>query len=835
MIAAVVWISGTVALAQAPAPKSPGIAAPADSKTGAQAPKAIPLAEVPGRVVTTSAELNALLPKLTGEAFRQTLERMHPELDRTLKEVESLSAKTREALAAPPNVRTLQQLATKLSEMRERLRNWDKELDRPLAGLRAALRRVDTIATVWEATAELARREATAGTTVTRIAAMRGEIDKARSTLVKQRNEILAVRDRLVDPRRALAASFKQLQSASAARRQGIFQLDRPPLWSPEVRESLGVEWDAGGPQKIWLGLQKEVQQYAGEWEDLLGLRLALFVALILGLRLLRDRARARAEGDYDLQQAERVFAGPWAMALMMTVILTTPFHPLAPRPMALIDGALFMVAALWIGRRFVVSALSPLPWGLAVFFLVDRARDFLNTVPTLERVVYQVEMVGALGFLFWLLRPGRLAGIPPELRRDPFLRLIGAAMRVTAAVLAIAIVADLAGWGNLAHSLGNVALRGSYAGFGLFVLLMVVQGLAAFALVLWPLRLLRVISRHRLLVRRRIERGLGVLAVGLWAMVMLAQLTLLDPVIAGIGGALGAGFSVGAFSISVGNVIAFALTVLLSFLLARLVNFVLEEDVFTRVRAGRGVPYAVSGLVRYALIFLGILIGLSAAGVELTKLSIIAGGLGVGIGFGLQNVVNNFVSGLILLFERPIQVGDTVQLPDVWGDIKRIGIRASVIRTFEGAEVIVPNGMLISEKVTNWTLSDKRRRIEVDVGVAYGTSAQRMIDLLLGVAKANPRVIAYPEPMAFFVNCGDSALEFKLRVWIENFDDGYPSRSELAVAIQEALSEAGIGVPFPQRDLHLVSVSPKAASELGTATRPSPLPAPPSDSGSGI
>ena len=164
--------------------------------------------------------------------------------------------------------------------------------------------------------------------------------------------------------------------------------------------------------------------------------------------------------------------------------------------------------------------------------------------------------------------------------------------------------------------------------------------------------------------------------------------------------------------------------------------DFVLQKDVFTRVRTGRGVPYAMSGLVRYTLIFLGLLVGLSAAGIELSKLTVIVGGLGVGIGFGLQNVVNNFVSGLILLFERPIQVGDSVQLPDTWGKIKRIGIRVSVIHTFDGAEVIVPNGMLISDKVTNWTLSDRRRRIEVDVGVDYGTPAQRVIDLLVGVAR---------------------------------------------------------------------------------------------------
>jgi len=242
-----------------------------------------------------------------------------------------------------------------------------------------------------------------------------------------------------------------------------------------------------------------------------------------------------------------------------------------------------------------------------------------------------------------------------------------------------------------------------------------------------------------------------------------------------------------------------------------------LREDVFSRVQTGRGVPYAVSGLVRYTLILLGLMTGLAAAGLELTKLTVIVGGLGVGIGFGLQNVVNNFVSGLILLFERPIQVGDTIALPDAWGAVIRIGIRASVIRTFDGAEVIVPNGMLVSEKVTNWTLSDKHRRVEVDVGVQYGTPAQRVIDLLVEVARQNPNVIDAPEPRAFFIGFGDSSLDFKLRAWVEGFDDGYSTRSDLSVAIQQALADADISVPFPQRDLHLVSLPSNTAPEPET------------------
>jgi small-conductance mechanosensitive channel len=720
----------------------------------------------------------------------------------------------------------LQNLAAELSDMQGRLQPWEKELDRQLAGLRAARHPLNTIAATWEATAEVARREGATATSLARIAAVRGEIDRAQSTVVEWRNQILAVRDRLVNPSDALAASLEQVQSRIEARFEGIFRADQPPLWSAPARESLGAEWEGGrGPQQVsrWL---LEGGQYAREQWRTLGVQFALFVALLLGLRSLRDRARAWAEEDYNLRDAKQVFEQPWAMALLITVLLTAPMHVLAPRSVGFVAAGFIAVAVTWIGRRFLVYAWAPLTWGILALFIASRAIDPLEAMPTVERVVFVVEMVGALGFLLWLLRPNRVAKIPSELRRNPFHRLVGAAMRLATAILALAIVAEVAGWGDLASLLGNGVVLSAMLGFSAFVLVNVLRSLMSFALVLWPLRLLRAISKHRTLVRRRLEGALNLLGVGLWGTFVFGQLGVLDAAKNGFNRMLAAGISVGTISVSVGDVVAFAVTVWLSLLFARLVNFVLLEDVFTRVHTARGVPYAISGLVRYSLIFLGFFVALSAAGIELTKLTIIAGGLGVGVGFGLQNVVNNFASGLILLFERPIQVGDVVQLAGIWGTVKRIGIRASVIRTFDGAEVIVPNGVLISENVTNWTLSDDRRRIELDVGVAYGTPAQRVIDLLVGVAKANPRVIADPEPQAYFVNFGDSALDFKLRVWIESYHQGFSIQSELAVAVQEALDQAGIGVPFPQRDVHIIEASGQANA---AKTKPETSAAPPS------
>src|SRR5262249_22674858 len=156
----------------------------------------------------------------------------------------------------------------------------------------------------------------------------------------------------------------------------------------------------------------------------------------------------------------------------------------------------------------------------------------------------------------------------------------------------------------------------------------------------------------------------------------------------------------------------AFAVTVWVAFTISSIIRFILQEDVFTRLRLARGLPAALSSLVHYFILLIGFLLRLAALGLDLHRVTILARALGVGLGLGLQNIVNNVVSGLILLVERPIQVGETVEIGDLLGEVHRIGIRSSTVRTWEGAEVIVPNGNLIADKVTNWTLSDRTRRI---------------------------------------------------------------------------------------------------------------------------
>ncbi|HYZ73317.1 MAG TPA: mechanosensitive ion channel domain-containing protein, partial [Chthoniobacterales bacterium] len=218
-------------------------------------------------------------------------------------------------------------------------------------------------------------------------------------------------------------------------------------------------------------------------------------------------------------------------------------------------------------------------------------------------------------------------------------------------------------------------------------------------------------------------------------------------------------------------------------------------EDVYHHFHLAPGTPYAISTMLHYAILLLGFVIGLGALGIDPGKITILAGAFSVGIGFGLQNIINNFVSGLILLFERPIKIGDVIEVSGNVGEVRRIGIRASVIRTADGSEIIVPNGLLISNQVTNWTFSDQQRAVEVSVNVVGGTDTQRVVELLKSVAAIHPDVAKQPPPQVYMLNFTAGAVTFQLRVWTGRSREWVQLRSDLAVAVNDALAREKIAI----------------------------------------
>ncbi|HSS63065.1 MAG TPA: mechanosensitive ion channel domain-containing protein [Gammaproteobacteria bacterium] len=266
-------------------------------------------------------------------------------------------------------------------------------------------------------------------------------------------------------------------------------------------------------------------------------------------------------------------------------------------------------------------------------------------------------------------------------------------------------------------------------------------------------------------------------------------------------------GFKIGKFTVSPADLLI-AVVVFVAILFAtRTLQRVLENRIFPQTRLDAGIRHSLKTSVGYIGLVIAAAIAISALGLDLSNIAIIAGALSVGIGFGLQNIVNNFVSGLILLVERPVKVGDWVEVGAHQGYVKRINVRATELQTFQRSSVIIPNSELLSSSVVNWTHKDTLARVDISVGVSYGSDIELVRETLLECASSHPNCIPDPSPFVLFLNFGDSALEFDVRFYVARADEMFRTGSEVRFAIVHAFRKKGIEIPFPQRDLHVRTV----------------------------
>jgi small-conductance mechanosensitive channel len=271
--------------------------------------------------------------------------------------------------------------------------------------------------------------------------------------------------------------------------------------------------------------------------------------------------------------------------------------------------------------------------------------------------------------------------------------------------------------------------------------------------------------------------------------------------------------FHVGALAITPWFLFKALVYLLIVGALARATRRFLLREVLPRTSMGSGQQEVLARWVQYFVFSVGVIIGLQTSGLDLSSLLVVGGALGVGIGFGLQNVANNFISGLILLVEQPIRVGQIVEIGGLLGPVVRIGARSTWVHTGTNAVIIVPNSEFVSNRVTNWGAGEPRVLVKVKIGVGYGSDPEKVRELLLGVARAHPQALTNPSPAVLFQEFGDSSLNFELFVWFPGtIMQAGGFRSALNFAIFEAMKENNIEIPFPQRDIHIRSGEPVPA-----------------------
>ena len=783
---ALLWLVILGGASAAPAPKTAGAAAPASASPSPSATPAVPLTDIAAQSQATITRLNDVVSESPAEQSVGTAREALPALSAQVNQWLTDSSRTvneRPSLDALGDLQSRgHKLATDLgaqsavlNERAKTLGDEDKQIGADLA--------------LWTQTEKDARAADAPADTLELCQGVLTAARNAAAKLKERRTTILDLQSQVGVLNGKLNAGLETVEQANAAALKTLFVRDSPPLWSTQTEPNAGPG-DAG--------VEPPSQQaaaaltYAREHLDLILAHVAIFCALLGLLFWLRRGLHQWTEEDPQISRSAPIFDVPIATAFALSFLVKGNIYAGAPPTFRALLGALLLLPMIVLLRRLTDPRLHSALYFLILFYLVSEVRTTLNTLLLLNRWIFSAEMVAATLVFWWVTKTGRSgqaeAGAGAVLGRLPMFLC-----RMAILLLLGALAVDALGYARLGTMVGTGVLRSCYTAAVFYTLLQVLAGLLLIVLRARPLSISHVARQHHSTVQRRVYRGLRVLAILAWLWLTLGFFEVQPLAHDWIARALDYDLPTGSLKVSVGQLLGFAAAIWVSVQAARVIRFFLEEEVFQHVHLSPGLPYAISTMVNYLVLCIGILVGLGTLHVGFDKITILVSAFSVGLGFGLQNIINNFVSGVILLFERPVKVGDIIQIGDAIGEVRRIGIRASVISTRDGSDVIVPNGNLISNQFTNWTYSDRARYVEIPVSIASGPDPNHVLALLKTAAAGHNATKNQAAPEAYITALTASGISFVVRAWISHYEDWVQARSELSLALVDALAREEI------------------------------------------
>ncbi len=632
-------------------------------------------------------------------------------------------------------------------------------------------------------------------------------VDKALQFIEEQLKLVLAVGKKIGDLQIVLYSADTDLRSMDAELRVNSIQQTSPSMLSSEFYTRINT--------RLFLQSYSNTRQFIADQleslknnRNLLLLSLVTFVLVCFGMyktkNLISSSSRWYPFAVYPL--ATTVFMASSINAFIGTMQVNFDL----PQQWEALLHILSLLAAIRLTTLLVENKFRRRVLKRLIIFMAVAMLMVVLDLPQVLMLLY-VFYVSLVALIYYIYQ---LPGTRGKTDLKAWLS------RISGIFPAAILVLGISGYDQFAVILFQTLLSTIIACLIVWMLYRLIFGFLDLLLVVLPFSLLRESREIILKSLQPIILWLHVLLLFGVQAVILGLFSTLSEALTGI---FNLGFVFSDIHVSPGFFLTVIFVIYAAILASKAIQTLLLNKVLPRYGATKGVQLSITRLVHYAILTLGFLVMLRVLGFQLNQLALLGGALGVGIGFGLQAIVNNFASGLILLFERPIKVGDTIQIGSDIGEVKHLGLRATIIQTFDNAEIVVPNSDLITGQVTNWTLGERKVRIRVPVGVAYGTDVARVLEVLLACAKANTLVLSSPKPTAFFLAFGSSSLDFEVRVWISEFLDKLQVLSDLNQDIEKEFASNNIEIPFPQTDLHLRSVDEAAAQMWRSSARQQP------------
>jgi small-conductance mechanosensitive channel len=666
--------------------------------------------------------------------------------------------------------------------------------------------KIDKLIIIWNETYNAERTTQLSAAIRTNLKNQISNLNSVDERVDKYLNNLLELELKLNDFHIQFETLIKQINAARDEASKNLWLPDSDPIWEIYTTKRDSIEVEAKLKQSFEKQKNEAIEYYKLYKTNI---HFALFIIVLVQVVFFFLRYKVLNEQIEDPKQADnavlRLFKKPFYPALLVGFYLAYLILPQKPFIIdeiiyfaALIPFTIVLINILFGKNKYLIFYLT--------FILALSAFSQMGfDIEIFSRTLMLAITVLAILLLILILRK-EWTGMKDQPALKAGFKIL---TRVSLFLLFICLIGNIAGNYTLTSILLYGVLVTAFLGIAMYLFYLIAIGLAIAVLNSQWGQSFRIIKRYQKDIIKKIRRIL-IFILGITFIVgSLQGFYIFDQLFVAIEDFLIKPFTLGNFSFTVNDIFLFIIILLIASWISRFAQFILQEQVLFKSRKQKDLSASISSLVKFGIVTIGFFVAALASGFPLDKITLLISAFGVGIGFGLQNIFNNLVSGIILVFERPLQVGDTIEVGQLLGVVKSIGIRASTIRTFDGSEVIVPNGNLVSNELINWTLSDSQRRMIVKVGVAYGTDPNEVIKILLAVAKKNKELLEDPAPYVLFKEFGDSALGFELRCYTES-DDWLFILSDLHVKVNDAINAAGIVIPFPQRDLHIKTMDPK-------------------------
>tara|TARA_B100000809_G_scaffold95005_1_gene93649 strand:+ start:4677 stop:7091 length:2415 start_codon:yes stop_codon:yes gene_type:complete len=657
----------------------------------------------------------------------------------------------------------------------------------------------------WELTYENAKEKKIPYEVLKNVKTVLNELTTLEKNIFSNSNNLLKLESKIskqISSSKEVIVHLNELKNSNV---YDLFYLRHQPLWKLSFKASKNEKIRKENSESISKNISDFINLLKNSEEQLnLFVILVLLISLlILYVRSLLQKSEIYQTG-FEITRARDNLKDFTLTTILFTVIVVAKYTFVnTPK---LFDDFLSIIVLIVI-IPLVKANLNPSYYRalyiIVSFYILDLAKTYL-WLTTGQYKLYLLVLGLLILVTTFIIKPNRSALKKIKIgyfgkylqRLTPALYVLGT----------IAIFSNILGYTNLTETIIKSCISVGVITMLFYYILLIVNSISVVVIHRHYNRKIGYDVKDKKKNQRKASKIIRIIMTILGSIIFLKQIDVFNSVLALLVKVLAT--PIGDPTFTLGSIISFILILIGSYVATKLVSFAFgdfdeSDKLFNVIKLPKGVPAAISLVIRYFIFAFGIMLALSSLGIDLSKFNLMAGALGLGIGFGLQTVVSNFISGLILVFERPILPGDTIEINNLTGVVNRIGVRSSSISTFDGAEVIVPNNNLISSNLINWTHTKSIKRLEINIGAAYDADPNKVIQILADAALSSDKVLRTPRPLPLLNEFGESSLNFKLRFWVKS-ENALGGKSDVSIAIYNKFKENNIEIPYPHQDVHI-------------------------------